>query len=135
MTVTLIQKPIIYFLIAKNVIFFLILNSCFWHKFVIIQLIFLTLAISLILNIMLWECIESASDSPPGHCRSCCSIDDLCWKLFARILYNCAAVCRQGERSQGSRDHRTEEAAQVGTGESYCSHQRGWVEHHKDRNV
>ena len=28
--------------------------------------------------------------------ESCCSIDDLCWKLFARILYEFEAFYRQG---------------------------------------
>ena len=40
--------------------------------------------------------IESASRSPPGHCRSCCSLDDLYWKLFARLLYEFEAFCRRG---------------------------------------
>ena len=41
--------------------------------------------------------IESASRSPPGHCRSCCCwIHDLYWKLFARLFYEFEAFCRQG---------------------------------------
>ena len=28
--------------------------------------------------------------------ESCCSVDDLSWKLFGRILYNFEAFCEQG---------------------------------------